>query len=356
MTGRSTYPCCHIVPPVVLAQLAEEGEAEDRAAAVKTLAASATLRAQRALVQQLGLRGAELKKVGHPAGEKRTIYDAKHGSNLPGTKVRGEGDPASSDAAVNEAYDGADNTYDFYKGVFNRNSLDDEGLELVSSVHYGRGYDNAFWNGSQMVYGDGSGRIIAVGSLTKDQSVISHEMTHGVVQFTAGLRYSKQSGALNESYADVFGSMVKQWVKKQTAAQADWLIGEGVLGSALLPGVALRSMKAPGTAFKYDNQPATMADYHDLPDDNDPNNDNGGVHINSGIPNHAFYLAATALGGHSWEKAGPVWYDTLLNELRPNSQFADCAQATVDSAKKLYKSDASVAKAVEDAWKKVGVL
>ncbi len=358
MTGRSAYSCCFIVPPVVLAQLAEEGTAEDRTAAVNTLAASATLRAQRALVQELGLRGAALSKLGPPPGEKRTIYDMKSGglSNLPGQKARGEGDPPSSDAAVNEAYDGADQTYDFYKEVLERTSLDDDGMELVSSVHYGKAYDNAFWNGRQMVYGDGSGRIIAAGSLTKDIAVIAHEMTHGVVQFTAGLRYSKQSGALNESFSDVVGSMVKQWVNKETASKADWLVGEGVLGAALLPGKALRSMKDPGKAFKFDNQPGHMDDYQDLPDDNDPNNDNGGVHINSGIPNRAFYLAATALKGCSWDRAGLVWYDTLANELRANSNFVDAAEATVESAKRLFKEDAEVAQAVEDAWRKVGVI
>ncbi len=359
MTDRATHPCCFIVPPIVLAQLAEEGEAEDRTAALRTIAASATLRAQRSLVQQLGLSGAELaKKLGPPPGEKRTIYDMKSGglSRLPGNKVRGEGDPASADGAVNEAFDGADHTYDFYHDVLKRTSLDDGGMELVSSVHYGRAFDNAFWNGNQMVYGDGSGRILAVGSLTKDIAVIAHEMTHGVVQFTAGLRYSKQSGALNESFADVFGTIVKQWVNKETVADADWLVGEGVLGTALLPGVALRSMKDPGTAFKYDNQPADMAHYVDLPDDNDPQNDNGGVHINSGIPNKAFYLAATALGGYSWEKAGPIWYDTLLNKLRANSQFVDAANATIASAGALFGKDGKEQKAVKDAWHKVGVL
>jgi Zn-dependent metalloprotease len=347
------------VPPDVLAQLAEEGEGADRTAALNTIAASATLRAQRSLVQQLGLSGAEVaKKLGPPPGEKRTIYDMKSGglSTLPGNKVRGEGDPASRDDAVNQAYEGADHTYDFYKDVLHRTSLDDGGMELVSSVHYGKAFDNAFWNGSQMVYGDGSGRIIAKGSLTKDIAVIAHEMTHGVVQFTAGLRYSKQSGALNESFADVFGTLVKQYVNKEAVEDADWLIGEGVLGTALLPGTALRSMKDPGTAFKYDNQPADMDHYMDLPDDNDPQNDNGGVHINSGIPNKAFYLAAMALGGHSWEKAGPIWYDTLVNKLRANSQFDDAAHATVDSAGALYGKNGKEQKAVLDAWREVGVL
>ena len=119
-------------------------------------------------------------------------------------------------------------------------------------------------------------------------------------------------------------------------------------------GRALRSMKAPGTAWEGDQQPATMDDYVELPDDNDPRNDNGGVHINSGIPNHAFYLAATALGGYAWETAGRVWYVTLTELLGPESQFTDAAQATVEVARELFGDE--VERAVTDAWSRVGVL
>jgi len=290
-----------------------------------------------------------------PTGERRTVYDMRRrgGSSLPGVKVRAEGDPPSGDKSVNEAYEGADATYDFYKDVLGRDSIDGRSMELISSVHYGVDFDNAFWQGTQMVYGDGSDRFLAKGSLTRDIAVIAHEMTHGVTQFTAGLAYSKQSGALNESFSDVFGSLVKQHVNKEAADKADWLIGEGILGPSL-PGKALRSMKDPGTAFKFDDQPAHMDGYQDLPDDNDPKNDNGGVHINSGIPNKAFYLVATTLGGHAWEKAGPIWYDTLTKKLNQDSQFIDVANASIASAGELYGSDEE--DAVRDAWTQVGVL
>jgi Zn-dependent metalloprotease len=356
MTGRATC-CCFILPPVVLAERAEEGNQAEREAANKTLASSASMRARRAVVQGLGLRVAQFGLLAPPKGETRTVYDMENsgGNSLPGTKCRGEGEPPVDDVAVNEAYDGADATYDFYNDILGRDSIDDACMELVSSVHYGVDFDNAFWNGSQMVYGDGSGQFLAVGALTKDLAVIGHEMTHGVVQFTAGLRYSKQSGALNESFSDVMGAMVKQWVRKQTADEADWLIGEGVLGPSL-PGKALRSMAEPGTAFKFDTQPAHMDDYQDLPDDNNPRNDNGGVHINSGIPNKAFYLAATALGGNSWERAGKIWYHTLCNKLGPNSTFKEAANATIASAKELFKPRGAEVRAVRAAWKQVGVL
>jgi Zn-dependent metalloprotease len=350
--------CCHIAPPDLLARLAEHGTPAQRAAALRALPASASIRARRALVGELlrnpATREAMLATLARPSQEKRSVYDAHHKgqADLPGTLVRSEDDPAVADVAVNQAFDGAGATYDFYRGVFDRNSIDGAGMEIVSSVHYGVSFDNAFWNGSQMVYGDGSGRIFQVGALTRAIDVIGHELTHGVTQFTAGLDYHKQPGALNESMSDVFGAMIKQKTLGQTAAEADWLIGEGTLVPEL--GKALRSMKAPGTAFDGDNQPAHMRDYRDLPDDNDPANDNGGVHINSGIPNHAFYLAATALGGNSWDRAGPIWYRALTQMLHPDSDFAAAAQATVEAAGALFGE--AETEAVRGAWHEVGVV
>jgi Zn-dependent metalloprotease len=183
---------------------------------------------------------------------------------------------------------------------------------------------------------------------------MAHELTHGVTQFTAGLRYSGQSGALNESFSDVLGSLVKQRSLGQTADQADWLIGEGIMGPQL-PGVALRSLKAPGTAFKYDDQPAHMNQYVQLPDDGDPNHDSGGVHINSGIPNHAFFLAATALGGNAWEKAGRIWYTTLTTRLTEDSDFQAAADATVAVSSDLFGTGGAEEQAIRAAWQQVGI-
>jgi Zn-dependent metalloprotease len=338
--------------------MAESDSAERRDAAIRTLAASASIRTTRSLVGQvmrdLNVDVSALTFIAPPAGERRTVYDVEHGGrdSLPGRKVRGEGDPPSDDDAVNEAYDGADNVYDFYKDVLGRDSIDGQGLELVSSVHYGAGFDNAFWNGAQMVYGDGSGHLFVEGGLTKAVDVIGHEMTHGVTQHTAGLRYGSQPGALNESISDVFGALVKQYTLRQSAEEADWLIGEGTLVPEL--GKALRSMKEPGTAYDGDPQPAHMSDYVDLPDDNDPKNDNGGVHINSGIPNRAFYLAATALSGNAWEGAGRIWYAALTQRLQADSDFNAAATATVEAAGQLF--DTAAEEAVQKAWQEVGVL
>jgi Zn-dependent metalloprotease len=253
---------------------------------------------------------------------------------------------------VNEAYDGAGATYDLYHDVFGRNSIDDRGLRLDSTVHYGRNYDNAFWNGSQMVYGDGDGQIFQ--RFTKSIDVIGHELTHGVTQYTANLDYQDQPGALNESMSDVFGSLVKQRVLNQTADQADWLIGEGLF-TASVKGVALRSMKAPGTAYNdprlgKDPQPAHMKDLYK------GTQDNGGVHINSGIPNHAFYLAAVKMGGYAWEKAGKIWYTALTTRLQHDSTFADAANITIAIAGELYGAGSDEENAVRDAWQQVGVI
>ena len=352
-------PVCFILPPDALASVIEEGDPAQRAAALRTIASSASLRTQRAvvsaLVRALDTDVTSLGLLPAPSGGRQSIYDVENGGrdDLPGRLVRGPDDEPVVDAAVNEAFDGAADTWTFYREVFDRDSLDGQGAELVSSVHYGVDFDNALWNGVQMVYGDGSGQLFARGALTRAVEIIGHELTHGLTQHTAGLVYSKQSGALNEHFSDVFGSLVKQYTLGQTAAEADWLIGADTLAPGL--GDALRSMKAPGTAWRFDRQPATMAGYQDLPDDNDPRNDNGGVHINSGIPNHAFYLAATALGGRAWEAAGRIWYVTLTERTTAHAQFADVARATVGVARDLFGSG-DEARAIEDAWTQVGVL
>jgi Zn-dependent metalloprotease len=305
----------------------------------------------------------------------RDIYDCQRKSDLPGVLIRKEGDPAIADQNGNEVYTYFGNTVDFYFQVFQRDSIDDQGMIVIGSIHYDdadhpAGFDNALWDGSEMIFGDGDGVMFV--SFTKSLDVIGHELTHGVTQYTAALPYHQQSGALNESISDVFGSMVKQYTLKQTADQADWLIGAEILAPAILAqgNRALRDMRAPGTAFKNtpfgdDMQPANMANYVNLPDDGDPRNDAGGVHINSGIPNHAFYLVATALGGSSWEQAGPIWYATLLDSTLHdyanapdganfNSCFPFFAQLTCDHALELFGSD--VQAKVRQAWVDVGVL
>lgn len=341
-------PHCTIIPSHMMRHLAKHGPAPLRDTAMQTLQQSEFLRGQRSMLGGLGAVA-----LATPAGTKRrTVYTLAGTTTLPGKLVRGEGSKRSRDTQVNEAYDYSGTTYDFYLKVFGRNSVDGVGMRLDSSVHYSKRYDNAFWNGMQMVYGDGDGVVFE--RFTKCLDVVGHELTHGVTQFEAGLVYQGQPGALNESFSDVFGIMVKQWKLRQTAAKADWLIGAGLFAKGI-DGVALRSMKAPGTAYDdphlgKDPQPAHMKDYVK------GNFDNGGVHINSGIPNHAFYLVATALGGYAWDKAGRIWYETLCKQIQANSSFVDAANATIVSAGNLYGANSVEQKAVRDAWKRVGVL
>jgi Zn-dependent metalloprotease len=286
-----------------------------------------------------------------PARKNRLVYTAANSTNLPGTLVRSEGGGPSGDAAVDEAYEGLGATFDLYWDIYGRNSIYDNGMDLIGTVHYRNQYDNASWNGTQMVFGDGDGTIFNRFTIAID--VIGHELTHGVTGATAALEYHDQPGALNESISDVFGSLVKQRSLGQTAAQADWLIGAGLFAAGI-NGVALRSMKAPGTAYDdpligKDPQPDHMDHYVKT------TSDNGGVHINSGIPNKAFFLAATAIGGNSWDVAGNIWYRTLLDSrLSGAAQFQDFANLTADNAKNL--SGASAKAAVVQAWLDVGIV
>ncbi len=334
---------CSIIPDHMLRHLAEQAEHRERA--LRTIATTARLRGHRDVLGRFAAMGLVAGQ------ERRTIYDAKTQDTLPGTLVRGEGDPDGKDVAVNEAYNYAGNTYDFYMSAYQRNSVDGQGMRLDSTVHYSQEYDNAFWNGQQMVYGDGDGTIF--GRFTQCLDVIGHELTHGVTQFTAGLTYQGISGALNEHMSDVFGSLVKQKTLNQTADKADWLIGAGLLAPGI-KGVAIRSMKAPGTAYDdpqlgKDPQPADMAHYLNT------SQDNGGVHINSGIPNKAFYLVATEIGGNAWEKAGKIWYVTLTQRLQSNADFQTAANLTYAVAGELYGSGGPEQQAVSAGWSGVGI-
>ncbi len=351
-TYRTAYAFESIIPSEMLKSIAKNGNEHQQDVALHSLSLSSFIRGRRSAVGQIALAAAV------PAGEmRRTVYDMHNdgnADNLPGELVRGEGDPASSDVAANEAYDGAGATYGFYKDVLNRNSLDDRGLRLDSSVHFDVDYDNAFWDGKQMVYGDGDGEIFRKGCFTNCIDVIGHEMTHGVTQYESNLFYQDQSGALNESFSDVMGIQVKQRILNQTAELADWLIGAGMFTSKV-NGIALRSMKAPGTAYDdpvigKDLQPANMKDYVKT------TKDNGGVHINSGIPNHAFYLVAAEIGGYAWEKAGKIWYEAFLHgRTRSKANFNDAANATFKVAGELFGIGSSEQKAVKDGWAGVGI-
>jgi Zn-dependent metalloprotease len=357
--SRAACRCglCCIIPPLMLDNIAMRAKrpalkrwAED------TLAVTRSLREARlaASAPEPEPEMAARKRVG---GKQRAVYSARQGQTLPGTLIRPEGAPPTGDAAVDEAFEGAGTTYDFLKAAFGWSGIDGADMRMISTVHYGRGYDNAFWNGKQMVYGDGDGEVFL--RFTRSLDVIAHELAHGVTEHTCDLVYWEQPGALNEHFSDVIGSLVKQWHLNQKAADADWLVGAELLGPELKqpPGlaVALRSLKAPGLAYDdpllgRDPQPAHMKDLYKGA------SDSGGVHINSGIPNHAFYRVATAFGGYAWEKAGKIWWRAFTEKGRMSQRasFREAAKETIEVAGLMY--DSKAAKLVAAAWEAVGVV
>jgi Zn-dependent metalloprotease len=335
-----------ILPPHILRKIAESSDAELRAAALATLELDHKFRLARAeSAARRGGRALRPITLARTGGKpRRTIYDAHHAKpQTPHDVARAEGQPAVADLAVNQAYDGLGFTYRYYWSAFQRDSIDGAGEPLNGVVHYGRDYDNAFWdNAGHMWFGDGSGRIFK--QTTAGIDVIAHELTHGITQNEANLDYSGESGALNESVSDVFGIQVKQMALGQDVLASDWLIGADIVGPELAP--ALRSMKAPGSANKYDDQPADMDGYVD----------GGDVHTNSGIPNRAFYLVASALGGHSWDAAGPIWYAALCDpQLRSDASFTEFADLTAVHAERRCGAGSKEVDAVVSAWETVKV-
>lgn len=347
------HPFNCIVPPHLVEKIIENGQEKQIERAKQTLNVSGQMRGMRQSLAEIAK-----KSRATAAGDKnRMIYDAENGSTLPGTLVRSEGEAATGDAAADEAYEGAGATYDLYFDIFGRNSIDDNGMALVSVVHFLEGYDNAFWNGERMVYGDGdedlpvSDRLFNRFTIAID--IIAHELTHGVTQYEANLVYRDQPGALNESFSDVFGSLVKQRINNQTAEEADWLIGEGLFTDNV-NGNAIRSMKNPGSAYDdpllgKDPQPGHMDQYVET------TSDNGGVHINSGIPNKAFYHVAMELGSHAWERAGKIWYVALRDKLKTDTDFHTAANLTLEAAGELYGKDSVEQQAVQKGWAQVGI-
>lgn len=316
-----------------------------------------------------GMSTRNIEEINHKTGEVLgTSYQP-----LPGILYRTSKDPPhETDLDVNTCMAGLRTTYDFYKKIFGRNSIDNKGLQLEASIHYSIRYGNAFWEpeARQMIFGDGDGNsrfgrfagFFKPGSFVNSLDVIAHELTHGITQHTAKFEYEGQSGALNESMSDVFGAMVVQWKGQQTVQQANWLIGAGIIyqNSESLAGVmssatSLRSLKDPSATTNMSPQPDSMK--HSLYWTGNPKWDHNGVHRNSGVPNFAFYKVAMELGGHSWDRAGQIWYATLTDSrMHKKTTFVEFAKVTVDQAGILYPKDKSVAQVVEKAWKDVQVL
>ena len=272
----------------------------------------------------------------------RRTYDAGNGTSLPGSLRRSEGDGPTGDVILDGAHDNAGMVYQFYFNQYGRDSYDDGGATIVSTVHYDNNYNNAFWSPlrQQMVYGDGDGSTF--GPFSEALDVVAHELTHAVTERESDLVYQYQSGALNESLSDIFAALVDA---------DDWMIGEDIYTPGI-PGDALRYMDNPPMG----NQPDHMDDYLNT------SSDNGGVHTNSGIPNKAAFLMAdggthhgitvTAMGR---EAMGRVFYAANLYYLQSNDGFIEARQATIDAVRSEFPGDVQKENTVQAAWNAVGV-
>ena len=275
---------------------------------------------------------------------KVSVFTCNQTTSLPGTPVANPG--SSADMTAKRTFDLTTEVAKFYKSAFGRNSIDDAGMTMISSIHYDENYNNAFWDGNQMTYGDGDGEIFV--DFTKSDDVIAHELTHGVTQYTTALNYQNQAGGLNESISDVFGSMFRQWMAGQDVTAADWLIGSEIMGpAATARGFScLRDMAYPGAAHCLAPQPQNYSNYR-------PGSD---PHESSGIPNHAFYLAAMALGGKSWEQLGKVWYGAMTTgRPSPGMRFRTFANRTCRAARTLFPGEPNVLASVKAGWAGVGL-
>jgi Zn-dependent metalloprotease len=288
----------------------------------------------------------------------RKVYTCNNGTSLPGSLLWSEGGTQTSDTTAQAAFNYAGSVWDYYKNVHARDSYDNAGATIISSVHYSTSYNNAYWNGSQMVYGDGDGTEFI--PLAKDLDVDAHELTHAVTERTANLTYSNESGALNEATSDIMGNSCEAYTENAGTPNANtWKVGEDIY----TPGTS-------GDALRYMNNPTQdgySKDYY--PERITGTADNGGVHGNSGIANLAYYLMVMG-GSHPRAKtsvvvtplsttsstsltmASKIWYRALTVYFTSSTNFSAARTATVNAATDLY--GATAAASVTQAWDCVG--
>jgi Zn-dependent metalloprotease len=342
---------CFIIPPYVLERFAKDKKltVQQRQYFVDAAKLEADWRRARSAAAKFTLRSravlpTAVSALASAAPPSVLVFDCGHGTTVPGTQIASPG--ASTDLSAKRTFNETTAVVSFYQTIFGRNSLDNAGMTLLSSIHFSVNYNNAGWTGTQMKYGDGDGNIFI--DFTKSNDVIGHELAHGVTQFTSGFAYINESGGLNESMSDVFGSMFRQWRGNQTVSTADWLIGKEIMGPGSISRgfTCLRDMAKPAASHCLAPQPTKFSQYHDGMD----------PHESSGIPNLAFYKAATAIGGKSWEKAGKIWYQALNGFApSPNMKMKVFADRTRTLAGTLFPADPSIKTAVHKAWKAVGL-
>jgi len=361
MCKNHINPIHCIIPPYMLTRLMESGNKKIADLAINSNFRSFRFFNDRSFFQKSSLHEKTILGVITKRAVTITmqmeVYDCKQKTDLAGATLLWDSktNQKITSIAGKNVIKGGKASWDFYYQLFSRKSIDNKGMLIKQYVHYDKGMDNAYWDGRRMVYGDGDGLVFT--SFTSDIDVIGHELTHGVTEHEANLDYENQAGAMNESFSDIFGIMIKQRFNNQDVMKSNWLIGEKVMIGVKY---ALRSLKAPGTAYQNhpelgdDPQPATMDKYQNLP--NTQSGDWGGVHINSGIPNFAFYVAAYNMGGYAWEKAGRIWYAVLTDSsLAQNAKFVDVKNLTIVHAEKIFGINSPEVKAVKQGWSEAKV-
>ena len=298
--------------------------------------------------------GVEMVSTDIHAAQNRAVYSANNGTSLPGTLKRSETGAATGDSHVDENHAHLGTTYQCYYQNFGRDSYNAAGAQMKSTVHYSTNYTNAFWNGTQMVYGDSNGTQSA--PLGKSLDVTVHELTHAVTSSESNLTYSNESGALNEGMSDIFAAYCESWTLGWATPASVWMIGDDVWTPATA-GDALRYMANP-------TQDGSSTDYY--PTRYTGTSDNGGVHWNSGIANLAFKLLSTggthprgvtttAVTGIGVQKAGAIFYRANRDLFTASTTFAQAKTYTETAAEQLYGAGAAEKTSVTQAWTAVGV-
>ncbi|MDX1363920.1 M4 family metallopeptidase [Arenibacter latericius] len=327
---------CSIVPPYILEQLAKLGNNSCKRTLLET---QRIAQSRNMAINNL------LQRTDEESNGKRIVYDCLNEYRQKVRVARSEGDAKVADSTTNHAYELSGFVRKYFKETFGLNSLDGKGMPIISNVHYGKAYNNAFWDGDEITYGDGDD--VQFSNFAAGIDVVAHELTHGITQFLGNLEYKGQSGALNEHFSDVFATVIKQLYLAQDISEADWLIGDTVVADGF-PGKAIRSMSAPGTANEFDSQPDHMDNYYI------GSSDNYGVHINSGIPNRAFYLSCMAIGIND---CALIWFGTL-NQLWRTANFNDMLTIIIKVTKELMvegKVCSNAENAILDSFSIVGI-
>lgn len=318
---------------------------------------------KRQFLQKNPERKSALKRKYHKVTHReiRRLFDSKNSYSFTTEPIAVDEQINSAAPSKHESLEYANKIYDYFDVYHHIESYDDNNGPIDVHVNFGKNYNNAFWDGLKMVFGNGDGKYF---NTFLSQNIFSHELGHAITEYMVdggGLKYQDQQGALNEHYSDVWAVCIDQKLKFQKPTQASWIIGEGLFTSRI-PGKGLRTFKNEkaysNTVIGSDPQPKHFKDFAKLPNNED--GDYGGVHINSGIPNRAFYefciLAETEVGdekiNYSWRAPADIWFQTY-KRLNPNSQFKEFALDTISITKRIHPQ---LVNQIQKAWKLVGVL